>query len=57
MYAGLTRISSLLMVVLGLAMIVVTAWEGGGQVGFVLGVLFVLAGAARLFMLHKRTVR
>ena len=57
MYAGLTRLTSFLMVVLGLAMIVVTAWEGGGQVGFILGILFVAAGAARLFMLHKRTVR
>jgi hypothetical protein len=57
MYTGLTRLTSILMVALGLAMIVVTAWEGGGQVGFLLGVLFVLAGAARLFMLRKRTVR
>jgi hypothetical protein len=56
MYASLTRLTSFLLIALGPAMIVVTAWHGGG-VGILLGVLFVLAGAGRLLMLRRRTVR
>jgi hypothetical protein len=56
MYLALTRLSSLLLVALGLAMIVVTAWHGGG-VGILLGVLFVLAGLGRLLLARRRTVR
>jgi hypothetical protein len=56
MYTALTRVTSLVMIVLGLAMVAVTAWHGGG-VGILLGVLFVLAGAGRLLLLHRRTVR
>jgi hypothetical protein len=53
MYRSLTRLTSLLLVALGVAMIVVTAAHGGG-VGILLGVLFVVAGAGRLWMLRRR---
>ncbi|HET7648825.1 MAG TPA: hypothetical protein VFK17_09645 [Gaiellaceae bacterium] len=53
MYRSLTRLTALLMVALGLTMLVVTAWHGGG-VGILLGVLFVLAGAGRLWLLRRR---
>lgn len=43
-----------LAVVLGFAILVRTAYEGGGTVGFVVGALFVALGAARLYLL-KRT--
>lgn len=49
MYRTLTTISASLLVALGVVMFVVTAWHGGG-VGLVLGVLFVAAGAARLYL-------
>jgi hypothetical protein len=39
---------------LGVALVVVTAVRGGGAVGFVLGVLFVGAGLARLSLLRRR---
>ena len=43
---------SLVMVVLGLAMIVTTVARGGGPLalGLLLGLLFVLAGAGRLYL-------
>jgi hypothetical protein len=53
MYRSLTRLTALLMVALGLTMLVVTAWHGGG-VGILLGALFVLAGAGRLRLLRRR---
>lgn len=55
MYRSLTRLTSLLLVALGVVMIAVTAWHGGG-VGILLGVLFVLAGAGRLWLLRRRSV-
>ena len=50
--SGATQLLSALMVVLGLAMIVRTLVGGGGAVaiGLVLGVLFVAAGAGRLWV-------
>jgi hypothetical protein len=53
MYRSLTRLTSLLMVGLGLAMLVVTAVHGGG-VGLILGPLFMVAGCGRLLMLRRR---
>lgn len=46
---------STLMIVLGLAMIVRTVAGGGGAlaIGLVLGVLFVLAGAGRLWVQRR----
>jgi len=42
-----------LAIVLGFAILVRTAWEGGGMVGFVVGALFVALGAGRLYLLSK----
>ena len=49
--SGATQLLSALMVVIGLAMVVRTLAGGGGAValGLVLGVLFVAAGAGRLW--------
>jgi len=41
------------MVALGVAMIVLTVRAGGG-IGYILGVLFVAAGAGRLYLLRRR---
>jgi hypothetical protein len=41
---------SALLLVLGVALLVETVWLGGGAVGYVFGVLFVLAGAGRLWL-------
>lgn len=47
-----TRVFSIAMIVIGVALIVRTAVAGGGAIatGIVLGVLFVLAGVARLYL-------
>jgi hypothetical protein len=39
---------------IGIALVALTAIRGGGAVGFVLGVLFVAAGAGRLWLLRRR---
>jgi hypothetical protein len=47
-----TRVMSVLMIVVGIALLVRTFAEGGGPVatGIVLGLLFVAAGAGRLYL-------
>ncbi len=47
-----TRVFSLLMIVIGLAIVVRTILAGGGAAaaGVILGVLFVAAGAGRLYL-------
>jgi hypothetical protein len=45
---------SVVFVVIGLALLVRTAVEGGGAVGYVLGGLFVAFGAGRLTLEQRR---
>jgi hypothetical protein len=47
-----TRIMSIAMILIGVALVARTLAAGGGAIatGLVLGVLFVLAGAARLYL-------
>jgi uncharacterized membrane protein HdeD (DUF308 family) len=47
-----TRIMSVLMILIGIVLLVRTIAAGGGAiaVGVLLGVLFILAGAARLYL-------
>ena len=48
-----TAAVSLLIVVLGLVLLVETALVGGGATGYVLGALFLLAGAGRLYVSRR----
>jgi hypothetical protein len=50
MYRELTRVLAFATMLLGAVMIVVTARHGGG-VGYLLGALFIAAGAGRLYLL------
>jgi hypothetical protein len=43
----------LLAIGLGFAILVRTALEGGGAVGYIVGALFVALGAARLYILRR----
>jgi hypothetical protein len=54
-YRGLSQLLALTTIGLGVAMLVVTVAHGGGQVGFLLGGLFVAAGAGRLYLLRRRS--
>jgi len=46
---------SVVFVVIGFALLVRTAAEGGGVVGFLLGALFVALGAGRLTLERRRS--
>ena len=56
-YSGSIVVFSAIFVVIGLALLVVTAVNGGGVVGFVLGGLFVALGVARFQLERKRHER
>jgi hypothetical protein len=51
--AGLT-LFALVFIGIGVALLIVTASHGGGTTGYLLGALFVGAGAARLYLLRRR---
>jgi predicted cobalt transporter CbtA len=52
MHRSTTRVLSIVMIAIGIALVVRTLAAGGGAIatGIVLGVLFVLAGVARLYL-------
>jgi hypothetical protein len=52
-YKSLVTLMALAMILLGCVMIVVTLTHGFG-VGIILGLLFVAAGAGRLWMVRRR---
>ena len=51
-YSSSTRVFSIAMIVIGIALVVRTLVAGGGALatGLVLGILFMLAGGARLYL-------
>lgn len=51
-HATFTRVMSLIMIVIGLALLIRTLTSGGGPLasGILLGLLFLIAGAARLYL-------
>jgi hypothetical protein len=55
LHRGSTLVMSVLMVLVGVAMLVATLAQGGGllTVGFLLGVLFIAAGSGRLYVLRR----
>jgi hypothetical protein len=53
-YAWATVVFSIVFVGIGVALLVVTAAQGGGVVGFLLGALFIVLGIARLTLERKR---
>lgn len=54
-YGRAALVFSAAFVVIGVALLVVTAAHGGGVVGFVLGGLFVALGVARFQLERKRS--
>lgn len=55
MHRSLTRLFSIAMIVIGVALLVRTFSAGGGPVatGVLLGALFVIAGVARLYLQYR----
>ena len=54
-YRGGTLVLSILMVVVGVALLVSTIARGGGvlAIGILFGLLFIAAGSARLYLLRR----
>ena len=54
--SGASQVLSALMVVIGIAIVIRTLAEGGGAIAFglIVGVLFVAAGAGRLYVERRR---
>ena len=52
-YRSAVAVLALCFVGIGIALLAVTAAEGGGVLGFVLGALFVALGVGRLTLLRK----
>ena len=52
-YRGVVTVFALLFVGIGVALLVVTAGNGGGVLGFLLGALFIALGVGRLTLLRK----
>ena len=53
LYRRSVLVFGLVAVVIGFAILIRTALAGGGTVGWVVGALFIVLGAARLYMLRK----
>jgi hypothetical protein len=53
LYPRLIRLTSAVTIAIGVALLVVTAVHGGGATGFLIGALFVAAGAGRIAMLRR----
>jgi hypothetical protein len=54
LYRRSVTIVMAVVVLLGFAILVRTAIEGGGTVGFAVGALFVALGTARIYLLRRR---
>lgn len=55
LYRQVAVLLALTIAVLGLGILISTAWHGGGTVGYVIGAMFVGLGSGRLYLLRKRT--
>jgi hypothetical protein len=53
LYRGVVAVLALLFVGIGVALLAVTAANGGGVIGFLLGAMFIALGIGRLTLLRK----
>jgi hypothetical protein len=53
LYRGVVATLALLFVGIGIALLAVTAANGGGVLGFLLGAMFIALGIGRLTLLRK----
>ena len=54
LYRRSVLVFGVLAVVLGIALLVETIAQGGGSVGYLLGILFLGLGLGRLYLLRRR---
>ena len=53
LYRGVVAVLALLFVAIGIALLAVTAANGGGVLGFFLGAMFIALGIGRLTLLRR----
>jgi uncharacterized membrane protein HdeD (DUF308 family) len=53
LYRRSVFVFGLVAIVLGFALLVRTAYQSGGTIGYVFGALFIALGAARIYLLRK----
>ena len=53
LYRGVVAVLALLFVAIGIALLAVTAANGGGVLGFLLGAMFIALGIGRLTLLRR----
>jgi hypothetical protein len=53
-YRNSIAVFGVVLIGIGIALVVVTAVNGGGALGYLLGVLFVALGLGRLYLLRAR---
>jgi uncharacterized membrane protein HdeD (DUF308 family) len=53
LYRRSVLIFGIVAVIVGFALLIQTARQGGGTFGYILGALFIVLGAARLWILRK----
>ena len=53
LYRRSVLVFGIVAVALGFALLVRTAYEGGGVAGYAIGALFVVLGTARLYLLRR----
>jgi hypothetical protein len=54
LYRRIAGLLALTIALLGLGILISTAWHGGGTVGFIIGAMFLGLGSGRLYLLRKR---
>jgi hypothetical protein len=54
LYRRIASALALVIALLGFALLIRTAWGGGGVSGFVIGALFVALGSGRFYVLQRR---
>jgi hypothetical protein len=53
LYRGAVAVLALLFVAIGIALLAVTAAQGGGVLGFLLGAMFIALGVGRITLLRR----
>jgi hypothetical protein len=53
LYRGAVAVLALLFVAIGIALLAVTAAQGGGVLGFLLGGMFIALGVGRITLLRR----
>ena len=54
LYRQVALLLALTIAVLGVLLLISTAWHGGGAIGYLIGAMFIGLGSGRIYLLRKR---